>query len=125
MTQRRKWIRPQFLFPAAILLTFAAVIIASVLRPPQTFTAVRLDEAGSTSSVIWPEIDEETFYKKLSVALSVSITAGPEHYEIKEPWEEQAHPVDVYEFFIGDLLADARKYPLFESGKNCRTRLLN
>ena len=25
--------------------------------------------------------------------------------------------MDVYEFFIGDLLADARKYPLFESGK--------
>ena len=58
------------------------------------FTAVRLDEADSTSSVIWPEIDEETFYQEMSVALSVSITAGPEHYEIKEPWEEQAHPVD-------------------------------
>ena len=29
MTQRRKWIQPQFLFPAAILLAFAAVIIAS------------------------------------------------------------------------------------------------
>lgn len=117
MTQRRKWIQPQFVFPAAILLAFAAVIIASAFRPPQTFTAVRLAEAGSTSSVIWPEIDEETFYQEMSVALSVSITAGPEHYEIKEPWEEQAHPVDVYEFFIGDLLADARKYPLFESGK--------
>ena len=57
MTQRRKWIQPQFVFPAAILLAFAAVIIASAFRPQQTFTAVRLDEAGSTSSVIWPEID--------------------------------------------------------------------
>ena len=90
MTQRKKWIRPQFLFPSAILLAFAVIMTVAMIRP-KTFTAIKLDSPGAVSAN-WSDVSEQDFFKQLSVAVRAEVTSGPEHYDIREPWEEYSLP---------------------------------
>ncbi len=115
MAQRKKWLRPQFLFPSAILLAFAVIMTVAMIRP-KTFTAIKLDSPGAVSAN-WSDVSEQDFFEQLSVAVRVEVTSGPEHYDIREPWEEYSLPSDVYTFQVNTILANSRIEMPIESEK--------
>ena len=80
MTQRKKWITPQILFPSAILFIFVIVMTISMSRPTATFTAVKTDEPGNAQAS-WIDIEEKEFYQKMSVAVRAEFQSDPVYYD--------------------------------------------
>ena len=105
----------QILFPCIILSSLIIVLVISAFRPPQTFKVVSMDSPGYMHAS-WRDIDEETFFNQLSVAIVVEITNGPTYYTLQEPWDERAIPIESYEFFIGDVLAGPLTTDDFQAG---------
>ena len=106
MTQRKKWITPQILFPSAILFIFVIVMTISMSRPTATFTAVKTDEPGNAQAS-WIDIEEKEFYQKMSVAVRAEFQSDPVYYDVKEPEADFSIPLAVYEIWVGDVLADS------------------
>ena len=123
MTQRKKWITPQILFPSAILFIFVIVMTISMSRPTATFTAVKTDEPGNAQAS-WIDIEEKEFYQKMSVAVRAEFQSDPVYYDVKEPEADFSIPLAVYEIWVGDVLADSRTQEQIEAGKIYRIHSL-
>lgn len=109
MTEKKKnWLRPQIIFPSVIALTFAVVIIISAFyNPAKTFTAVKTDDP-TAMSMSWSDIDEETFYKKMSIAVHAQIQSGPDYYDLIQPGFDMTIPIATYDIWVGDVLISTR-----------------
>ena len=97
MTQEKRRLWSQIIFPSMVLLAVAAALVAPAFLQKKTFTAVKLDEPGAASAN-WANVSEQEFFEQLSVAVRAEVVSGPEHYDISEPWEDYSLPADVYEF---------------------------
>lgn len=111
----KKHLTPQVIFPIVIVCTLIIVLTISAFRPPQSFTAIKMDTPGYTSAS-WINIDEETFYEQLSVAIVIENVSSPTYYTLQEPWDESSIPIDCYEFYITDILAAPLTVEEIEAG---------
>lgn len=123
MTQEKRRLWSQIIFPSMVLLAVAAALVAPAFLQKKTFTAVKLDEPGAASAN-WANVSEQEFFEQLSVAVRAEVVSGPEHYDISEPWEDYSLPADVYEFWVGDVLINSRTQEQIESGRTYKVHSL-
>ncbi len=123
MTQEKRRLWSQIIFPSMVLLAVAAALVAPAFLQKKTFTAVKLDEPGNAQAS-WVDIEEKEFYQKMSVAMRVEFQSDPNYYEVKEPEADFSIPLAVYEVWVGDVLIESRTQEPIEAGKTYRVHSL-
>ena len=68
MTQEKRRLWSQIIFPSMVLLAVAAALVAPAFLQKKTFTAVKLDEPGAASAN-WANVSEQEFFELMSVAV--------------------------------------------------------